>query len=103
MPGAVESAFKSLFGDPDNVWGNVVVLGEDHSRRRCRFAEASLIAPVRERSADPAGGALVTPGWLLRHVQLSIDDLVPSALDVRQQIEITGGVAALDAHQSLTR
>src|SRR5437867_4790436 len=76
MTGPVEGAFVAFTADPDYVWGYVIVVGKNYSRRGKYYAQAGPLVPLVKKRAKAATCILMFSFWLSGHVEFSIDDFI---------------------------
>src|SRR5438067_11095264 len=84
---------------PDDVWDNVLVIGEHEAGSVVGEASAGGQAPLMERGEDGSAGELVAQGRLSRHVEVSIDDLVTDAGNIGQRKEVGRGETQTGGHR----
>src|SRR5262249_27851132 len=89
---------QALTAYPDDVRGDVVVLGEDQARRRDRPSGPGLPAPSVEHERAFVRRELMVPTRLLRHAEFSVDDLVTLQFVVRHRRKVGGGEAKNVGH-----
>jgi len=66
--------------DPDHVWGNVIVIGKDHTWGEIHLTSPSVHTPCLQYGTNLYARTLMRPVRLSRHVELSIDDLIALAV-----------------------